>query len=184
VIALPPSDVGAAHVTAAVLPLKVAAIVVGAPGALDGVTAVVEVYAPYPPIFLAFTFTKYSVPMTRSPPLMSAVNVASSAPVVVLLTVVVSAVAVTVYSVIASSLTTGEAHVILTLVVPSVAVVITDAIEVATPGTIVTALETSELVESPALLLALTLNEYADPRVRPVTVHVKVDDVQPVLAVI
>ena len=98
------------------------------------------------------------MPRTKSAPLRSAVNVASLAPVVVLSTVVVPAVAVTVYSVIASSLTTGAAHVIFMLVVPSVAVVVTDAIDVAKPGTIVTAFDTSESTESPALLLALTLN--------------------------
>ena len=42
VIASPPFEDGAAHVIAAVLPLNVAAIVVGAPGILDGVTVVSE----------------------------------------------------------------------------------------------------------------------------------------------
>jgi hypothetical protein len=59
VIASPPFDVGAAHVTAAVLPLKVAATVVGAPGAVMACAVAVELNtenAPYPfALFFAFT---------------------------------------------------------------------------------------------------------------------------------
>ena len=158
-IVSPPFDVGAVHVTVAVLPLKVPATFVGLPGATDGVTDSAEVASPYPPKFLAFTVTPYVVPSTRSAPETSAVKVSSSAPVVhILVTTLVPAVAVTVYSVMVSALASGAAHCTVTVLKSSSLIPVVNDTFVGSPGTTVTALETSETSESPALLLAITLN--------------------------
>ena len=138
-IVSPPFDVGAVHVTVAVLPLKVPATFVGLPGATDGVTDSAEVASPYPPKFLAFTVTPYVVPSTRSAPETSAVKVSSSAVMV-------------------SALASGAAHCTVTVLKSSSLIPVVNDTFVGSPGTTVTALETSETSESPALLLAITLN--------------------------
>ena len=103
--------------------------------------------------------TPYVVPSTRSDPETSAVKVVSRRPLVhVFVTTVVPAVAVTVYSVIASSLTSGAAHDTLMVLVSATSVPVVNDTDVGSPGTTVTAFETSDSGESPALLFATTLN--------------------------
>ena len=158
----PPSLSGAVHDTTAWAFPAVAATAVGAPGTVLGVVALLASDSgEVPTALVAVTVNVYAAPLTRPE------TVAVVAPVV--LTVAPSEEAVTVYPVTgdppllagAVQLTTADAF-------PAVAVTAIGA-----PGTVlgVTAALGIEASELPAALAAVTVNVYAVPLTRPVTVR-------------
>ena len=158
VMVSPPLEVGATHVTAALVVVKVAATLVGASGAFLGVTDAADDSAPYPPAFFAFTVTAYAVPIIRSDPCVSAVNDTDKSPVVQTLeTLPELLVAVMVYSTIASTSEVGALQVTAT----EAALLLTDDTAVTFVGAPATTVNTPEALDDkdePALFVAFTLN--------------------------
>ena len=152
VIAEPPLLAGGVHDTEASPLPAVAVPIVGAPGAVSTAVGVVEFDAPEagesPAAFIATTVKVYSVSLVRP------VTVAVVAPVVSAVTP--PGEEVTVYFVIAEPpLLVGAVHDTEASPLPAVAVTLVGA-----PGTVrgVTAFEASAASESPAVLVATTVN--------------------------
>ena len=158
----PPSLAGAVHDTTAREFPGVAVTAVGAPGTVLGVVAALASDSGEVPIALvAFTVNVYAVPLVR--PVTVAVI-----PMIVL-KLAPPGDAVTVYPVIAEPpLLTGAVHDTTAWAFPGVAVTAIGA-----PGTVlgVTAALGIEASELPATLAAVTVNVYAVPLTRPVTVR-------------
>jgi hypothetical protein len=162
VIAEPPLSAGAVHDTTAREFPGVAVTADGAPGTVLGVVAALASDSGEVPIALvAFTVNVYAVPLARP------VIVAVLTPFV--LAVTPPGDAVTVYPVMAEPpLLTGAVHDTTAWAFPGVAVTAIGA-----PGTVVgvTAALGIEASELPAALAAVTVNVYAVPLTRPVTVR-------------
>jgi hypothetical protein len=173
VTAEPPSLAGAVHDTTACALPAVAVTPVGVPGSVLRVTAAEAAdAADVPTALVAVTVNVYAVPLVRP------VTVADVAPVVVI--VRPPGAAVTVYPVTAEPPSlAGAVHDTTAAVFPAVAVT-----PVGTPGATdangVTAAEAADAADAPATLVAVTVNVYAVPLVRPVTVA----EVAPVVVIV
>ncbi len=170
-ITAPPVLAGALHdTTTCVLPLT-PLTPVGAPGSVAGVTAADAVEALLvPTLFVAVTVNVYAVPFVRP------VIVQESAPGDHE-HVPPPELAVTVYAVIVDPpLLASALHDTTTCALP-----LTPLTPVGAPGTAtgVTAADAVEAVLVPALFVAVTLNVYAVPFVRPVTVQESASDDHP-----
>ena len=162
VIAEPPILAGAVHDTTTCAFPAVANTPVGAPGTVLGVTdALVNGAREVPAALAAVTVNVYAVPLVRP------VTVTEVAPDVV--AVAPPGAAVTVYPVIGEPpLLTGAVHDTTATPFPAEAVTAAGA-----PGTVlgVTAADAADAGEIPVALVAVTVNVYAVPLTRPVTVR-------------
>jgi len=173
VIAEPPLLAGAVQVTTAEAFPGVADTAVGAPGTVLGVTAALgDDAGEVPAALVAVTVNVYAVPLVRP------VTVAVVAPVVV--AVLPPGLEIAVYPV------TGEPPLLAGAVHDTTAAALLGVADtpVGAPGTVlgVTGVLAADAVEVPAALVAVTVNVYAVPLVRPVTVPVvapAVDTVAP-----
>ena len=158
-MAEPPFDAGTENVIVASPLPRVAVPIVGAPGVVAGVTELLVADAePVPTAFVAVTVKVYVVPLV-SP----VITIGELPPVAVC-----PPLEVTVYEVIAEPpLEIGAENVIVASPLPCVAVPIVGA-----SGTVAgtTELLVAEEIPVPCALVAVTVNVYETPLVRPVTV--------------
>jgi hypothetical protein len=165
-MASPPFDAGAVQATATCVSPRVAAPIVGAPGSVAGVTDADVPARPVPPALIAATWNVYAVPFVKP----VTMKLGDVDPVRIAVCAVAPMNGVTEYPVIAvPPFDTGAVHVNDTWVLPRVGVT-----PVGAPGTRfgVADADDADAGPVPTVFVAVTVNVYAVPFTRPLTVHV------------